>query len=155
MSMFSLQGKNRFARLAGLVKREPRSANKRAPAAPAATARTASMPARNVAARRARADANLVALQEYVSGASPFVPLAAERERDPSHTSAQRIVDAGALARAGGPALAKPTGLAREILDAASLVRAGGHAPLKPPASSLAAQIIEAGRKRRGESDEN
>jgi hypothetical protein len=42
-----------------------------------------------------------------------------------------------------------PTGLAKQILDAAALARAGGHEIPPPPRGSLAAQIIEAGRKSR------
>ncbi len=40
---------------------------------------------------------------------------------------------------------------ARAIVEAARVARAGGHVIPLPPAGSLAAQILAAGRKRRGE----
>jgi hypothetical protein len=51
------------------------------------------------------------------------------------------------------PHVADPAAMARKITDAAALARNGGHDRAEP--TGLAAQIIEAGRKRRGLSDAN
>jgi len=75
------------------------------------------------------------------------VKAAVARANSPE-AQAQRFLDAKALADAGGR-VPVPTGLAKQILDAAALARAGGHEIPPPPRGSLAAQIIEAGRKSR------
>ena len=63
------------------------------------------------------------------------------------------IAGQGSDAAEWQPHVADPAAMARSILDAAALARSGGHARAEP--EGLAAQILEAGRKRRALSDAN
>jgi len=72
-----------------------------------------------------------------------------ERANSPE-AKAQRFLDVyAALDRPGWPDPPAPTGLAKQILDASAIARAGGPAIPPPPSGSVAAQIIEAARKNR------
>lgn len=65
-------------------------------------------------------------------------------------TAAALIIEAGRKARGEIPTpMATPIGEARKVLESAVLRDAGG--PERPAPTGLAAQIIAAGKKRRGE----
>jgi hypothetical protein len=114
---------------------------------------------RKLARERRDADAATRRAQEFEDlqaflrdpASSPFAHLSWKPDETTAAAVARRIVDAAALARSGGPAPAASTGVAKQILAAAAVRDAGGHAKPKPKAGSLAAQIILAGKKRRGE----
>jgi hypothetical protein len=72
-------------------------------------------------------------------------------ERGPAKSLAAQIIAAGECARRGGHAVQPPPNgsLASQIIAAAATARAGGPELARP--TGLAAQIIEAGKRRRGE----
>ena len=74
------------------------------------------------------------------------------RGRQERGAGLQEDIPAAELARKGGHPLPEPTGIAKQVLDAGRK-RRGEIAiePELPPADSLTAEILAAGRKRRGE----
>jgi hypothetical protein len=86
---------------------------------------------------------------------SPFAHLAnyGAPEVELPQVAERFIAGQGSDAAQWQPYVADPAATARKIIDAAALARSGGHERAEP--TGLAAQILEAGRKRRGLSDAN
>jgi hypothetical protein len=131
---------------------------------PPATAQTKPAPRTPTAAEREaerkdnreRREREYEKMMEFVANpaASPFAHLANYGAPEVELSNVEPfIVGQGSDASEYEMRVADPAATARAILEAGALARSGGHE--RPEPTGLAAQILEAGRKRRGLSDAN